>query len=331
MSVDAKLKDYIDRVLRSREREDAEKLNTKQIYADLNSDGYDKAIVGKVVNHLRKDADKVREQSELFDTYLIAYLGASHVHARARDDENEDHPGGENANSVGKADASHASVKSTAVRKDAPNVEADTFPADHTHPQVVRQESGGRDAVTAGTQAPSVDTIPVPGNEAVEADGEATAASPSEPHQAETPNEAATEGAPVGPAETQAGDGNGLRLKGNATAKLDSAAGIPSIGPRESGSLAADAITQREDDASPLPSPTDHSEPASSPQEIAEPGDESAASPTTAALVVAGDRTKPNPWCMDPEECGVEASWNYTCLKCQAVKSGRERAGAALQ
>lgn len=31
------------------------------------------------------------------------------------------------------------------------------------------------------------------------------------------------------------------------------------------------------------------------------------------------DRTKPNPLCLDPAECGVEASWNYLCLKCQAA------------
>lgn len=61
----------------------------------------------------------------------------------------------------------------------------------------------------------------------------------------------------------------------------------------------------------------------------AAPGDRRADSSPVATVVA--DRTKPNPWCMDPEECGVEASWNYMCLKCQAVKSGRERAGAALQ
>jgi len=82
---DAKLKAFIDRVLRSREREDAEKENTKQIYKELAGEGYDKTVVGKVVNFLRKDQDKAREQSEQFDLYLAAYLGASHVHARARE------------------------------------------------------------------------------------------------------------------------------------------------------------------------------------------------------------------------------------------------------
>lgn len=77
-------------------------------------------------------------------------------------------------------------------------------------------------------------------------------------------------------------------------------------------------------------SPDTQSEPAEGSKTSAAPSDRGAVRPA-AATVAAGDRTKPNPWCMDPEECGVEASWNYMCLKCQAVKSGRERAGAALQ
>jgi N6-adenosine-specific RNA methylase IME4 len=57
--------------------------------------------------------------------------------------------------------------------------------------------------------------------------------------------------APVEPCTDEHGDGNGLRLKGNATACPD-----PSVGSRESGSLAAESgITQCEDDASPAPHP----------------------------------------------------------------------------
>lgn len=83
----ATLKSYIDRILNSREREDAEKANTKEIYKELAADGYEKAVVGRVVNHLRKDEDKARDQSEKFDLYLANYLGASHVHARVREDD----------------------------------------------------------------------------------------------------------------------------------------------------------------------------------------------------------------------------------------------------
>lgn len=89
---DTKLKAYIDRILRSRVREDDEKANTKEIYKELAGEGYDKTIVGKVVNHLRKDESKAQEQSEKFDLYLTAYLGASHVHARVREDDEREVP-----------------------------------------------------------------------------------------------------------------------------------------------------------------------------------------------------------------------------------------------
>lgn len=61
-------------------------------------------------------------------------------------------------------------------------------------------------------------------------------------------NEAEAECAPVAPSSNELGDGNGLRLKGEATLAA------PSVGIRHDGALAADSpITQREDDASPAP------------------------------------------------------------------------------
>lgn len=40
------------------------------------------------------------------------------------------------------------------------------------------------------------------------------------------------------------------------------------------------------------------------------------------------DRTKPNPWCLDPDECGL-TSWTHFCLRCQRVKAEVESAAAA--
>ena len=85
MSADAKLKAYIDRILRCREVEDEAKQDTKDVYAELAADGYEKAIVGQVVTFLRKrekDGDKVAEQSAKFDLYLEAYERPSHAHTR---------------------------------------------------------------------------------------------------------------------------------------------------------------------------------------------------------------------------------------------------------
>lgn len=90
MSADAKLKTYIDRILRCREAEDLAKEDTKAVYAELAGDGYEKAIVGQVVTFLRKrekDGDKLSEQSAKFDLYLEAYERPSHAHTRVRADE----------------------------------------------------------------------------------------------------------------------------------------------------------------------------------------------------------------------------------------------------
>jgi uncharacterized protein (UPF0335 family) len=68
------------------------------------------------------------------------------------------------------------------------------------------------------------------------------------------------------------------------------------------------------------------------PSGIAAAGDESAES-STAALVVPSianaDRSKPHPFCKDPEECGVVASWEHTCLSCYRDMERAQREGAA--
>lgn len=91
MSADAKLKAYIDRILRCREAEDEAKQDTKDVYAELAAEGYEKAIVGQVVTFLRKrekDGDKVAEQSAKFDLYLEAYERPSHAHTRVERSDN---------------------------------------------------------------------------------------------------------------------------------------------------------------------------------------------------------------------------------------------------
>lgn len=59
----------------------------------------------------------------------------------------------------------------------------------------------------------------------------------------------------------------------------------------------------------------------------AEPGDRGGA-PREAAAMVVPDRSKPNPWCMDPEECGVAGSYEYFCQRCQRLKAERQAASA---
>ena len=84
-SADKQLKAYIDRILRCREAEDEAKADTKAVYKELAAEGYEKAVVGQVVNYLRKrekDGDNLDEQSAKFDLYLDAYQRPSHAYAR---------------------------------------------------------------------------------------------------------------------------------------------------------------------------------------------------------------------------------------------------------
>lgn len=132
---------------------------------------------------------------------------------------------------------------------------------------------------------------------------------------------AAAEGAPVEPVETKAGDGNGLRLKGNATANIDSAAGIPSIGPRESGSLAVGAITQREDDASPLPSPTiPHPVEGTTPTSTAD-GDRGGQVPPPSQPAPVVPSTYPEPGVVVVERCPPEGIVVHPFAACWPVSS----------
>lgn len=92
-ATDLQFKSFIDRILRCREAEDAAKEDTKAVYAEMKAEGYEKAIVGKLVNELRKraqDSAKVDEAEAILDLYREAYERASgttiatHVHAGAK-------------------------------------------------------------------------------------------------------------------------------------------------------------------------------------------------------------------------------------------------------
>jgi uncharacterized protein (UPF0335 family) len=108
------------------------------VYKEAGGNGFDVKVLRKVIADRRKDYSERLEFETIYDLYAAA-LGMlpegepSHVHARG-------------------------DQESTAALKEVPNVEADTFPTRHTHPEVVSQNIGGRDAVVAGTQALPVDT-----------------------------------------------------------------------------------------------------------------------------------------------------------------------------
>lgn len=83
MSADLQFKQYIDRILRCREAEDAAKEDTKEVYAEMKADGYDKTAAGALVAELRKrekNPDQFSERSAILDLYRDAYERASHAH-----------------------------------------------------------------------------------------------------------------------------------------------------------------------------------------------------------------------------------------------------------
>lgn len=84
-AADNQFRALIDRILRSREAEDEAKQDTKEIYAEAKSSGYDKTAMGALVRELRskdKNPAKFEEKSATLDLYRDAYERASHVHAR---------------------------------------------------------------------------------------------------------------------------------------------------------------------------------------------------------------------------------------------------------
>ncbi len=96
MSADAEFKQFIDRILRCREAEDAAKDDTKEVYAELKALGYDKTAAGALVSELRKrekNPDQFAERETVLDLYRDAYQRASgmrlaprvHTHEAADD------------------------------------------------------------------------------------------------------------------------------------------------------------------------------------------------------------------------------------------------------
>lgn len=83
------LRAFIDRILRLKKDQDAIGDDIKEIYAEAKGLGFDKTAMGQVVAYLRKkdkNADKLAEQSALFDLYLSAYEQHEQPsHARARE------------------------------------------------------------------------------------------------------------------------------------------------------------------------------------------------------------------------------------------------------
>jgi uncharacterized protein (UPF0335 family) len=88
MSGEAEIKQFIDRILRLKEEQDALGEDIREVYAEAKGRGYDKTVLGNVVSHLRKveklGRDTLTEREAIFDLYLTAYETGGRAHASAR-------------------------------------------------------------------------------------------------------------------------------------------------------------------------------------------------------------------------------------------------------
>jgi len=89
------IKAFVERIMRMRQEAKAINDDTREIYAEAKAQGFDKTVLGKLVNYVEKRATKGIELAEgeaLFDLYLAAYDGktgtpvATHTHEATRED-----------------------------------------------------------------------------------------------------------------------------------------------------------------------------------------------------------------------------------------------------
>lgn len=73
----ARLKSFVERIIRLEDEKKALGEDVKEIYAEAKSVGFDTKILRKVVKRSQMDPDKKREEDDLIDTYEAALAGLS--------------------------------------------------------------------------------------------------------------------------------------------------------------------------------------------------------------------------------------------------------------
>lgn len=89
---------FVDRIMRLREEERGVKGDIREVYAEAKANGFDKTILGKIVNYVEKresSSAALQESEALFDLYLTAYdaAGMKNANAHTHEDEADDHFG----------------------------------------------------------------------------------------------------------------------------------------------------------------------------------------------------------------------------------------------
>lgn len=117
------------------------------------------------------------------------------------------------------------------------------------------------------------------------------------------------------PSQAQGASADGVASRASVGAGSDASITVPRHEVEEADEGEVTPPTSSAD----IPEPAEAATPASAGH-----GDRGAVVPSAAPVVAEpNDYTKPNPWCLDQEECGL-SSWDHFCLRCQRVKAERQ-------
>ena len=149
---------FVERILRMKEEAKAINDDIREIYAEAKGNGFDKTVLGKLVNYVEKrtkDSAAVAEADAIFDLYLEAYDGTpSRTHAHEGTIPRESNQG--KTDTAGRHSAQLDGVVSrTSGGVDTPATI--TEPAD-TAPAVVTADAG--EATASASPATNSDAIP---------------------------------------------------------------------------------------------------------------------------------------------------------------------------
>lgn len=299
---DGQIRSFYDRWLRLEEEKASVSTDLKELFAEAKGNGFDGKALRESFRRVRNADDaSVQEHDALVDLYVTSLTRDARVRTR-EDHDSATNEGGRHETAVRSehpvSDRRRHHVLDTtareAVRGDATNDMEGTDRLAHSAVgEPVRSNAPTSDAPAGSAPIPATIHEPAPhGDMRVAADGDGPVPTPSAEPVASSSRAKATKGK----AATVAGQ-HGQPATGMAVA--DGVASRPSDG---GGTVA------------PIP-------PETVAQTGAAPGPRSSSQAGGEAVETPADHSKPNPWCRDPDDCGVYASWHFTCLACLRAKA----------
>lgn len=318
---DAQYAAFIDRLVACRQAEDDAKEDTKQVYTELAEAGEDKTAAGLIVRELRmteKDRVKANLKGAAADSAAERYRRGKASHVRAREDDHSSDP----RNMVPEHDADgviiepettnggdHGRSAVAANQSTAARMDVRVSQSGGALPSGGLAEDEGLDATQAvplqiaGTQAPPVDTTNFISAFTI-GQTEPQAAMPAQTGGAALPHSnAEAEQAPV--------ESSAISSRAATNGSTTPSAGM-------GGEVDRQLITNSV------------AIPPVAPSTVAT---ETSRDSANIAAVPAGgpnDYSRPNPACADPDDCGVEASWNRMCGFCLRRRAAQQHSAEAV-